>query len=408
MASLSSGRDIITVAGPGRATQNGAPVTDRRMPMSRAHARRVSPLALLALLCAAPGGQAHPRHSRTIAPPDDAPPAGTISPGAKGVTGQGALRFRILLTAANLPDAARKVLTNAHGGFAVDHRPGKEETYFALPGAGILRLSGDMNQVAAVTTAPEMRDTNLHNTKIWYAPEGTPFLSFPANDAGRVFTTSLSGELLHTLARPTGEDEFGLPSVRDYFAGGGAFVPTDVEFLDGLLYITTGYSSLDTVLTARVTSYNPLRAAWFDLGFGGRGTGPGQLGTGHGITIPPGTRRIDVADRANSEIDRYTRHGQYLSTLRMPSGSLPCDIDYVGKYAVVAALDGPDRSKGAPIYLFEDDRLVSTLMPKEDLGLENFKHIHNAVLRQMGGRLYVIAQAWNPGDFAVLEQVTTP
>jgi hypothetical protein len=35
----------------------------------------------------------------------------------------------------------------------------------------------------------------------------------------------------------------------------------------------------------------------------------------------------------------------------------------------------------------------------------NFKHIHNAVLGQSGGKLYVIAQAWNPGDFAVLEQV---
>ena len=46
------------------------------------------------------------------------------------------------------------------------------------------------------------------------------------------------------------------------------------------------------------------------------------------------------------------------------------------------------------------------LFPKDDLGLENFKHVHNAVLRQMGGKLYVIAQAWNPGDFVILEQVT--
>ena len=71
----------------------------------------------------------------------------------------------------------------------------------------------------------------------------------------------------------------------------------------------------------------------------------------------------------------------------------------------MAALDGPDRSKGAPIYLLEDDRLVSTIFPKEDLGLVNFKHVHNAVLREANGKLYVIAQAWNPGDFAVLEQV---
>jgi hypothetical protein len=378
--------------------------------MKRGYLPRVHLLVLGALVLAPEGAWPHPRHARPLAvlaqaaPAPPAPP-GSITPGAKGVSGQGALRFRVLLTSASLPEPARKVLTSAHGGFAVDHRPGKGDTYFALPGAGILRVSADMQSVALVTTAPEMKDTNLHNTKIWYAPDGTPYLSFPANDAGRVFTTSLSGNLVHTLARPTESDDLGLPSVRDYFAGGGAFVPTDVEFLEGLLYITTGYSSLDTVLSARVTSYNPFQAAWYDLAFGGRGSAPGQLGTGHGITVPPGTRRIDVADRANSEIDRYTRLGQYLSTLRMPAGSLPCDIDYVGRYAVVGALDGPDRSKGAPIYLLEDDRLVSTLFPKDDLGLENFKHIHNAVLRQVGGKLYVIAQAWNPGDFVILEQV---
>lgn len=372
--------------------------------MSYWRAARRSFFALLpALLCGEPNAFAHHAPHRGSQSP--ASPAAKADAAAKGVSGQGALRFRVLLTSADLPEEARKVLVSAHGGFAVDHRPGKEETYFALPGAGILRLSADLKQVAVVATPREMKDTNLHNTKLWYAPDGTPHLSFPANDLGRVFTTSLGGELLHTLSRPTESDEFGLPSVRDYFAGGGAFVPTDVEFLDGLFYITTGYSSLDTVLTARVASYNPLRATWYDLAFGGRGGAPGQFGTGHGITVPPGTKRIDVSDRANSEIDRFTRHGQYLQTLRTPAGSLPCDIDYVGRYAVVAALDGPDRSKGAPIYLFEDDRLVSTILPKEELGLANFKHVHNAVLRDFGGRLYIIAQAWNPGDFAVLEQV---
>jgi hypothetical protein len=198
----------------------------------------------------------------------------------------------------------------------------------------------------------------------------------------------------------------GHPTASDYFTGRGNFVPTDVEQLDGLFYITTGYSNLDFVLTARILSTNPFRAAWHDLAFGGKGTGTGQFGTGHGITVPPGTRRIDVADRPNSEIDRFTRYGQYLSTLKMPLGSFPCDIYYLGRYAVVGSLHGPDRSKGAPIYILEGDQLVSTIMPKEDLGLKNFQHIHNAVLREYDNKLYVIAQAWNPGDFAILEQVT--
>jgi hypothetical protein len=321
------------------------------------------------------------------------------------VSGQGALRFRVLATSALLPEEARRVLVSAHGGFAVDHREGRGETYFFLPGAGILRLSADFKKIVLLPTAADMKDTNQHNTKIWYASDGTAYLSFPGNDKGRVFTTTLEGELVHTLERPTEGDDFGLPAVRDFFAGGGPFAPTDVEYLDGLLYVTTGYSSLDAVLTARVTSPRPLRMAWHDLAFAGRGDGPGQLGTGHGLTVPRGTKRIDVADRANAEIDRFTRHGQYLSTLRLPAGSMPCDIDYLGRYAVVPALDGPDKSRGAPIYILEDDRLVSTIFPQEDLGLVNFKHVHNAVLRQVGGRLCVIAQTWNPGDFAILEQV---
>lgn len=44
-------------------------------------------------------------------------------------------------------------------------------------------------------------------------------------------------------------------------------------------------------------------------------------------------------------------------------------------------------------------------MPKEELGLANFQHIHNATIVKRNGKLYIIAQAWNPGDFAILEQV---
>jgi hypothetical protein len=322
-----------------------------------------------------------------------------------GVSGQGKYRFRVLYTSDHLPAEAQKVLKGAHGGFAVDTRPGKGETYFSLKGAGIIQISSDLRSTRMIATAPEMKDTNLHNTTIWYAKDGTPFLVFPGNEKAGVYTTGLDGKLLHTLDTPEGGTDLGHPVATDYFAGRGNFVPTDVEQLEGLLYVATGYSNLDFVLTARILSTNPFRAVWHDLAFGGKGGGAGQFGTGHGITVPPNTRRIDVADRPNSEIDRFTRHGQYLSTLRMPLGSFPCDIYYLGRYAVVGSLHGPNRSKGAPIYLLEDDQLVSTIMPKEDLGLANFQHIHNAVIRQIGGKLYVIAQAWNPGDFAILEQV---
>ena len=89
----------------------------------------------------------------------------------------------------------------------------------------------------------------------------------------------------------------------------------------------------------------------------------------------------------------------------MPKDSFPCDTYYLGKYAAVASLNNPDKTKGAAIYILENDLVISTILPKEELGLTSFMHIHNAVLRQIGKKYYVIAQAWNPGDFVILEQV---
>ena len=240
-----------------------------------------------------------------------------------GISGQGKMRFKVLQNSDRLPEDAKKVLVSAHGGFAVDHRQGREETYFALPGAGILQISADMKTIKLLETPADMKKLNLHNTKIWYGDNGTAYLTFPSNDGGQVFTTTLDGKLLNTLNTPTANDEFCIPAVNDYFAGKGNFVPTDVEYLDGLYYVTTGYSNLDYVLTARILSLNPFKAMWNDLAFGGRGTGPGQFGTGHGIAVPPGTKRLDIADRPNSEIDRFTKYGQYLSTLKMPRDLCP-------------------------------------------------------------------------------------
>jgi hypothetical protein len=331
---------------------------------------------------------------------------GAAAESAAGISGQGELKFTVKYTSEQLPPEARKVLVNAHGGFAVDRRPGREETYFALPGAGILQVSADFKTINLLDTPDEMRNVNLHDTNIWYGNDGTPYLIFPANNEGKIFTTSLDGKLIHRLDAPTAADNFEQQAVHDYFLGGGNFAPTAVEYLEGLYYITTGYCNLDYVLTARVTIENNVQAAWNDLAWGGKGDGIGQFQTGHGITKPPGQVRLDVADRPNSRFERFTRYGHYLSTLPMPSGSLPCDINYLDpQYSVVPALEGPDKKKGAPIYILENEKLVSTIMIKDDLGLPNFTHVHNAAIRKIGDKFYILALAWNPGDFAILEQV---
>jgi hypothetical protein len=323
-----------------------------------------------------------------------------------GVSGQEPLQFRVLHTSSALPEEAQRVLVKAHGGFAVDRRPGKGETYFALPGAGILKISAGLDTIQLLKTPEILKNVNLHDTALWINPrDGAAYLAFPANDAGKILTTTLDGTLVSTLNSPTPATEFEQPEVHDYFLGGGNFSPTGVVCLNELYYITTGYCALDFVLTARFDGNDPSKIEWNDLAFGGKGDGPSQFQTAHAVTTAPAAKQLAVTDRLHSKIKFFSHYGHLISTLMAPMGSLPCSIDYLEGYAVVPALEGPDRSKGAPIYIFQNDRLVSTIFPQADLGLKNFKHNHKAVLHKINGKLAIIVQAWNPGDFAILEQV---
>jgi len=72
------------------------------------------------------------------------------------------MRFRVLYTSEHLPEEARKVLVKAHGGFAVDHRPGRGETYFALPGVGILEISADLRSIRMLNTPDPMKNVNSY------------------------------------------------------------------------------------------------------------------------------------------------------------------------------------------------------------------------------------------------------
>ena len=155
---------------------------------------------------------------------------------------------------------------------------------------------------------------------------------------------------------------------------------------------------------------DPAIGTWEDLRFGGAGKDHGQFGTAHGITRFPGTNTFTVADRANSRLESYSPEGRYIGGIVLPEGCLPCDVDYHGDLALVGCLKGPGGSTPAPIYILEKGNLVAELNIGRDLGLEGFTHIHNAAFRvveQPDGseKLYVLAYAWNPGNFAILEQV---
>src|SRR2546426_1724400 len=103
---------------------------------------------------------AHDPHSLvTSQKPAQATPAANVpTVPAPGISGQGMMRFKVLYTSDLLPEDAKKVLTSAHRGFAVDRREGRGETYFALPGAGILQISGDLKAIRLIETPAEMKN----------------------------------------------------------------------------------------------------------------------------------------------------------------------------------------------------------------------------------------------------------
>ena len=238
-------------------------------------------------------------------------------------SGQGALKFKVLYTRDHFPAEVVAAIDKAHGGFDVDRREGKGETYFQLPGVGIIQISADLKTTQLIETPAALKAANAHYVTVWSTTAGTPYLSFPANDVGKIFTTTLDGKLVHTLGTPDAMTDFKHQAVNTYFSEGGKFVPTGITHVDGMLYVTTGYSDLDYILGAKLTSLEPLEASWYPLAFGGKGGEPGQFGTGHHITVPYGTNRLDASDRANAEIERYSPDGTYLETLPLIKGSFP-------------------------------------------------------------------------------------
>ena len=140
-------------------------------------------------------------------------------------SGQGKYKFKVAYKGSHLPSAAQEVLEKAHGGFAVDRRDGRGETYFALPGAGIIQISGDLGSTRMLSTDDAMKPHNMHNATIWYDANGGAHLSFPGNGSAAVYTTDLGGKLQpHTLAAGRHEGS-GNPYRHRLFQGSREFRP---------------------------------------------------------------------------------------------------------------------------------------------------------------------------------------
>lgn len=324
-------------------------------------------------------------------------------------SGAGDFTFEVQVTAKALPDAVRatnphdkrkrSILECAHGGFGYDHREGRGEVYWFLQGAGILRINRDRTQIDLLETDPMMQPLNMHNAT-FFEHEGAARIAWPANSGQRVFVTDEKGALIHTIGRPT----------ANQYTEKARYSPTDTAYLDGHLWITDGYGS------KYVLAYDLTKAGWTDLIFGGHSkqAEPSRFGTNHGITIHKGL--LWVSGRYFARIHSYQPDTTFVNMFALPEGSRPCDFEFFvlddKLYGVAASLDKPKGSgdTGASIYIVDMESLevVSTIRPKDELGLEKFVHLHNVFPTVEDGRVTLFCQAWNPGDFAVLRQTVAP
>jgi hypothetical protein len=296
----------------------------------------------------------------------------------------------------SVPQSALPFEAQLHGSFAVDKRAGFGQVFYGMPGLGLLRASADLTTQDLISLPPELTPVNFHSTKIGEF-EGKTRLFLAAEGKEKVAVVTLDGDVEWTLSKP----EFA-----EYESAAAKYLPTDTALAGDTLFIADGYGS-NFISKASVTTQQ-----WAGI-FGGHSDADHHhgFGTAHGISLSPAQDHLVIADRANSRLEHYSFDGQYQATHGLPAGSRPCGIDFThiaGKtYAVVGSLDDPQPGRAAPIYILDGDtfEVLSTLRPKEDLGLEKVDHLHNVVWHHFAGRTFLVCQSWNPGFFFVLEHL---
>ncbi len=311
-------------------------------------------------------------------------------------SGQAPFVFSCCEDLRRLPPAALAQESRLHGGFAIDKRPGYGHLYYGMVECGLLRISPDLTIQEIIDLPPHLRDINFHSTKIAEF-EGKPRLFLPANNNALVAIVSLEGDVEMMLTRP---------ELAEYQAAEQLFKPTDTLLVEDQLLVADGYGS-NYISTVDLATH-----CWVNI-FGGKSDDPhhhGRFGTAHGINLTPHSHHLAIADRPHSRIAVTTTQGEWVDAHPLPSGSRPCGIDFTQWrnewFAVVGSLDDPEKGRPAPIYILNRDyQVISTIRPKEDLGIEQADHIHNVVWHQHSGRLFLVVQSWNPGRYFVLEHV---
>merc|ERR1712086_186650 len=333
--------------------------------------------------------------------------------GISQTTGQGEAVFGWdrELTAA-FPVDAQPFEKHMHGGFNEDTATGI--VYTGIPGYGLCTISPDLKTWKLLGDDERLKG-NIHGIVV-FKHENETMIAVAQNDDQRVLVVSLDGTVRQQLNMPQG-GEFKCDAANHYYSNRQTkqvpwgtpatpeFACTDVTFLDGRVYVVTGYCAGDFVLTA---SHEGGEWKWGPVAWGGKGDGPGQFNTAHGVFAYDD--HIFVANREAHEVLEFTKDGDLIRCLPdIPDGARICNVARADDYFIMNALEPIQHSpaRTAQIYAHSGERLLSTIEPGE-LGIPVLKHLHGVwphyVTDPQTGerRLYILVHGWSAGKFAVL------
>ena len=365
-------------------------------------------------------------------------------------TGQGDAVFSwsVELTDA-FPEDAKPFEKDMHGGFNEDVETGI--VYTGVPGYGLCSISPDLKTWTLLGTDERLK-SNIHGI-VCFKHAGQTRLALAQNEASRVLIVALDGTVLQELGAPKGgEFDFGEANMyyshtptlqvpwgdrdgRHVCRGAAqnprrrsaptllcthapraltpaeqvpAFACTDVTYLDGRLYVVTGYCKGDFVLTA---TEEDGQWKWGPIAWGGKGDAPGKFDTAHGVFAHDGS--IFVANREAHQVLEFTPTGKLVRALPdIPDGARICNVSRAERegWFVMNALE-PIRhtpAKTAAIYAHSGERLLSTIEPGE-LGIPILKHLHHCWPHYVPGAdgergvLHLLVHGWSAGKYAVLK-----
>jgi hypothetical protein len=309
------------------------------------------------------------------------------------ISGQGFWKFIAATNLMPVPAEALSYVTNAHGTLIVDAE--RDIVYWGLKNVGWVGFSNGLRDSWIVPGDEAFRHDNLHGADILPREGRLPLVAAADNEGGKIYLSDTT--FLHPQTLP-------VPATGPY-ATNKSYRPTDVAFVSSSrIFITDGYAR-GYFMAATLQPF-----AHEEEFFGGHKMSK----TPHGITFDAKEKSLLVSARPEGEIQHWSINSHhYLAIEGLPKGTLVCDVDLWGDYALVACLENPGKAPGPLVIVnLKKKTIASVVQPKQELGYAFADHMHDVAwyFRKNGKRtdVYLLFTAWNPGGIGALKLASVP